>query len=156
MKINYLVLLVIITLNASCQKDNADAIPEVSGIEVPFEEIEMSCINNIEREWVVRSNQELWKEKSFYSDYCRNYRFPEIDFEKYILLGYHTSVGGCGMPIVKHEVFIQRRKLIFRRMITRDGPCEINITTTRQILVPKLYKDFEIEFTEKRDCLGCF
>lgn len=148
------VLLVILTLNAACQKDSADANPVVSGIEVPFEEIEIDCFKNIEREWIIRSEQELMKEKSLFSEDCRNYQFPEINFEKYTLLGYFVITGGCRFPDVEHHVFIQNRKLIFQRVVTQNGCCKPGIYAKGHILVPKMTNEIEIEFREDR-ILNC-
>lgn len=162
MKVNYLVLLVILTLNAVGQKDSIDTIPAVRGLEVPFEEIETNCLDQPrpvkyhgDYEWIIRTEEEYAKSQIRYTDYCRRYKFPEIDFQKYTLLGYHTSVGGCAMPTVKHKVFIQNRKLIFHRKITQDGSCEPIFRVKKLVLVPKMSDDYEIEFIEEQDCLRC-
>ena len=151
MKIGQLiVLLITISLNAACQKDSTEAIPVVSGIEIPFEEIEINCFIARENEWVIHSEQELMKAKNFFSENCRSYQFPEIDFEKYSLLGYYVIVGGCRIPDAEHHVFIENRKLVFQRVITQNGCCKPGFNVENYILVPKMNNEYDIEFREER------
>ena len=154
MRLSKVLVLIILTMQAACQKDSDHAINVVSGIEVPFEEVETKCINAKENEWVIRSEEEFISAQIRYNDHCQRYEFPKIDFEKHMLLWYQTKAGGCYWPDVEHSVTIVNQKVIFKRVIIEYGYCKPLRQFDSAVLIPKIYTNLEIVFEEEIQVLN--
>lgn len=55
---------------------------------------------------------------------CNSYQLPEIDFNKYLLVGIYKIVGGCKPPNYSTIVLNKQGVLKFYIDITRQGSCK--------------------------------
>jgi hypothetical protein len=78
---------------------------------------------------------------------CDTAKLPEIDFEKFTLLGKETHGGGCGVKF-EREVLkdTKNKKIIYKISVEYIGPCYMLFVSYNFVLVPKIPADYEIEF----------
>jgi hypothetical protein len=73
--------------------------------------------------------------------------FPEVDFTKYTLLGYHLNGTGCTVNFEKHVYRDDREeKVIYEISVHQEGACEMAIYDRNLILIPKIPSDFRVDF----------
>lgn len=75
--------------------------------------------------------------------------FPEIDFSKYSLLGYHASGTGCD---VSFEKYIYQNdedlSILYQLKVIEKDDCETTIYNRNFILVAKIPSSYEVQFQE--------
>jgi hypothetical protein len=75
--------------------------------------------------------------------------FPEVDFSKYSLLGYHATGTGCDVTFEKH-VFRDDvgKRVLYELTVIEGGACE-NVTQNRNlILVPHIPAEYTVIFSK--------
>lgn len=83
---------------------------------------------------------------------CAGEKIPDIDFEKYTLIGIGTNVGNCPSG-QRFSVAVEKdtaKKLYLIKVTTGMNPCRGLSYIARWVLFPKLPEDYEIEFTKER------
>lgn len=90
-----------------------------------FQELNITCLNiaTLSDTLVIKDQEsynKLRKKIMFFLDDCSSPEFPEIDFEKYILLGLKTNTLGCTRPKYEKKVYVLKDSLVV---------CEINPTS---------------------------
>ena len=81
------------------------------------------------------------------SDTCHQAELPNIDFEKYTLLGYYKEASGCSLgyqPKVRKSII--RKKYIYKVKVNSSGNCAKLDFSSNWILVPKLPKGYTVKF----------
>ncbi len=115
---------------------------------VPCEAIIIKCTQPTPGNYFINSfkeyNDSIIK-KSSYSE-CSDYDLPDIDFEKYSLLGFVCSVGGCDDPQIKYTVVrnITFEKEEFNIDVSVIGECLRNNLVEVWCIIPKT--NYEIKF----------
>jgi len=109
--------------------------------------------SKLEGEHVIRNNAEyqvLIEERSPHPN-CVTYQLPPIDFTEHTLIGYISSVGGCDLPTVTHQINKLNENYEVNIQITRHGMCERNNPIQLWCLIPRIpahaQVNFEIETT---------
>ena len=113
--------------------------------------------SKLEGEHVIRNNAEyqvLIEERSPHPN-CVTYQLPPIDFTEHTLIGYISSIGGCGFPTVTHQINkLNENYVVDITIITKQG-CLREIIGPIQFwcLVPRIpahaQVNFEIEIIKK-------
>lgn len=115
---------------------------------IPSEIIQLMCTQSPEGEYIIRNNEEyqqLLNARSPHPD-CGNYELPDIDFSKYILVGYVSSIAGCSSPEISLKVIREGKGYLSSIMIQKDGLCKLNNRFTLWYLLPKEGGDLNIDF----------
>ena len=75
--------------------------------------------------------------------------FPEVDFSKYSLLGYHATGTGCDVTFEKH-VFRDDtgKRVLYELTVIEEGACEQTVQNRNLILVPPIPEDYTVIFTK--------
>ncbi len=83
---------------------------------------------------------------------CDTAKLPEIDFDKFSLLGKETGGGGCGAKS-EHTVLkdTKNKKIIYKISVEYIGNCFIYFFSFNFVLVPKIPDDYEIEFQVEKN-----
>ncbi len=121
------------------------------GEKIPCEEIDLGCFilgREIAGEHVINSNleyQELLQNLSPHGD-CSNYELPIIDFNSYTLIGYISSIAGCGPPQVTHEITKHNNEYRINIHILQKGLCLSNNPIKLWCLIPKLDENASHKF----------
>ena len=80
--------------------------------------------SKLEGEHVIRNNAEyqvLIEERSPHPN-CVTYQLPPIDFTEHTLIGYISSIGGCGFPTVTHQINkLNENYVVDITIITKQG-----------------------------------
>lgn len=79
---------------------------------------------------------------------CSSVKIPDVDFEKYTLIGVGTNVGNCKAGS-KFDITISKdkeKKIYLVKTKIGYSPCRGISYTARWALVPKLPKDYKVEF----------
>jgi len=100
-------------------------------------------------EEVIIRDQEAYAEyfdKRSDSD-CDTAALPQIDFSNFTLIGKYTQGGGCDVSydrkITDNEIEL---KIIYTIKPEYGGQCYMLITNMNWALIPKLKKNYEVEF----------
>lgn len=156
MRLSKVLVLIILSMQAACQKDGDDAIPVVSGIEVPFEETYVRCLKYdqnytrvAEQEWVVRSKKEMEELWDSYRDYCVLFEFPEIDFDKQMLLAYHKKIRRTDSFSLSHSITIHNKTLVCKTVVEKYNWNMTLIPIWQFILIPKIDDSIDIVFEQE-------
>ena len=73
--------------------------------------------------------------------------FPEIDFERYSVLGAQATGTGCNVTFEKHVYRdAQSKKIIFTVAVIEEGKCEQISHNRNLILVLRIPPDYSVEF----------
>ncbi len=75
-----------------------------------------------------------------------NCSHPEINFDKYTLLGQAAHTSGCELPEYIIEVERNRSEYVYRVTIKRIGDCEMAISKNKWILIPKIPREYPVKF----------
>lgn len=127
-------------------------------IEVPHIDFDLKCTGSgADLEYIVRSQQEyqslIDNSPDLYPNpflLCVDYKFPEIDFSKYTLLGRGVSAGGCDIEF-ERKVFRddQNKKYIYSIKSDVEGTCEKGLFNKNWILIDKIPNDYGVDFNVK-------
>jgi hypothetical protein len=73
--------------------------------------------------------------------------FPEIDFERYSVLGAQATGTGCNVTFEK-QVYRDEgsQKIIYAVKVKEEGNCEKTSTNRNLILVPRIPPEYSVEF----------
>ena len=124
------------------------------GETIPCETPEpLGCIilgSKLEGEHVIRNNAEyqalLEEARNPFSSNCINHKLPPIDFTEHILIGYISSIGGCGFPTVTHQINKLNENYVVDITITKYGLCEMSNHIQFWCLVPRIPAHAQVEF----------
>lgn len=113
---------------------------------INFKEITFDCLT-LGRysigEHIVKNNIEY--QKLFF--YCTKNQLPIIDFTKYTLIGYVSSVSGCQLPKVTKEINKINKTYQVDINIVKQGSCKKNNPIIFWGLIPKIDDNDDIQFT---------
>lgn len=107
---------------------------------IPCEEIKLLCTQSKEGEYVIKNDSEyqnLLKIRSSHPD-CKSYKLPEIDFNKYTLIGFVSSLGGCDTPEYFYNVTKDDNMYSFNISINQKGLCKSHHSIEIWCLIPKI------------------
>lgn len=83
---------------------------------------------------------------------CDTANLPDIDFNKYSLIGKYVAGGGCDVVIDNNlEIDTLNLKYIYSIHNTFEGICEMFIMNMNWALVPAIPGNYEVEFRVQRD-----
>lgn len=78
---------------------------------------------------------------------CSAATLPDIDFNKYFLVGKFTSGGGCSVEYDRQVTADEENnKLIYKIDADYTGLCSMLIVDMNWVLIPKKYCNYTIEF----------
>jgi hypothetical protein len=78
---------------------------------------------------------------------CDTAKLPEIDFEKYSLIGKYTSGGGCSVTKSYNlEIDTLNYKYIYSIHLIYEGACDMYIMDMNWALVPAIPDYYQVEF----------
>lgn len=123
----------------------------LQGITINCEEIDIGCLilgRETTGEHIVKNNteyQELIQFRSPHSN-CDNYQLPVVDFNKYTLIGYISSIAGCDSPQISHEIRKQNNQYMINITIIQQGVCKRNNPVKVWCLIPKVDESSAIKF----------
>ena len=113
---------------------------------IDYEEITLGCLilgRDIAGEHVINNNvdyQNLLLIASAPITDCANYELPKIDFTKYTLIGYISSIAGCQSPEVTKQITKINNNY-------RKGWCERLNHIVFWGLIPKVDNSANVQFT---------
>ena len=93
--------------------------------------------------------QDYWNKRRIhpYNLDCDTAQLPNIDFDKYSLIGKYTEGGGCEVSydrdIIEDKL---RNRIIYTIKVEYQGTCAMLITSMNWVLIPKLKRNYEVEF----------
>jgi len=144
---------VLLTLSLSSCEDQMIPDNEVKYLESGFMGMCFWGFNDKEYEEVILTD------KQSYQDFgdsvrvhidnldCSAATLPDIDFNKYFLVGKFTHGGGCSVSYDRHVILDEKNnKLIYRIDADYFGNCMMLIVNMNWVLIPKKYCDLTIEF----------
>lgn len=77
------------------------------------------------------------------------YVFPEVDFSKHSVLGYHATGKGCTVSFEKHVYRDdQNNKVMYQLRVLEEGLCEEVIGDRNLILIPRIPSNYSVVFSE--------
>ena len=81
---------------------------------------------------------------------CDTAELPKIDFDKYSLIGKYTEGGGCEVSYNREIIDNKtKNKIVYTIDVEYSGSCLMLITNMNWALIPKLKKDYNVEFIVK-------
>lgn len=113
-------------------------------VDIPFSDYKLVCsIRTDSNKLIIRNKQDLFQLTN-----CNEI----INFRKYILVGVHGAVGGCGLPKVEFKVTkdISQKKYLIESSVFQFGNCRRNNFYKRFILMERPPDDYPIEFELKK------
>ena len=95
---------------------------------IEIQEIDVTCggrfLWKLPEKFIIRDKKEYDK----YFCYCSS--CPEIDFDKYTLIGfYKENINGCRMPCYKYNYYKQNNNYFLYIEICQNGPCRVSPKT---------------------------
>jgi hypothetical protein len=117
-------------------------------------EIIIKCSQSKNGNYIIRNEQEylaLFNNKSPQLE-CNDYTIPEIDFDKYTLIGISTSVDGCSVPTIDRSVFKCKDKKLYivSLSITKTGLCKMLHKIQIWFLIDQIKTTDKVEFNIKK------
>ncbi len=119
--------------------------------EVICEEIKFLCQGSKATEVIIKDEQSY---KAFQNIHkynhpvssCSDYKYPEIDFENFVLVGYIDMVGGCHSPSYSYRAIQEDNTVTIHVEIIRYGTCKVGHIVRFWLLIPKSSSDMEVIF----------
>lgn len=149
MKLLYIsaIFSLVFSLKGFCQQDVE---------QIPCEKIVIKCAQSQPKGHIIINSQLEYKTQvlndSPHPD-CPSYTMPQIDFDKYTLLGAVIATGGCSEPKIDHVVTknIITNEIVFNFSSEQQGICLMLWTYEIWCLIPKVADTSKITFniTEK-------
>jgi hypothetical protein len=135
--------------------DSEKAPPEVITLQLQYEDLELRCLGTGgKREFVIRTAKEyeelIQNSPDLHPEparYCADYKFPEINWQRFTLLGVSSAVSGCKTETQK-AVFRDdfRKQILYKVRVSGIGACEKANPGNHVILVDKVPSDYEVIF----------
>ncbi|MEN9445758.1 MAG: hypothetical protein RL728_270 [Bacteroidota bacterium] len=122
---------------------------------ISCEKIDIGCLilgRETNGEHIIRNEfeyQKLLNERSDHSN-CGNYELPAIDFNRYTLIGYISSIEGCDFPQISFEIIKQNNQYSINLTIIQKGLCKRNNPVKVWYLIPKIDESSTINFNIER------
>lgn len=149
----YLFLFSIILIFSTCEKKDWDDITDQVIFPVLFRN---PCFDIAS---LSRNNELIFRDKESFESYvdsmriypynlnCDTATVPDINFDKYTLVGKFTSGGGCDVEY-KRNVFedVNNKNIIYEIKINYTGLCEMLITSMNWALIPRIPDNYSVEF----------
>ncbi len=127
----------------------------MSAQELRFEEIQAKCTQIPDGKYIIdnqKDYQALLDNRSPHPE-CSTYRSPEIDFNKYTLVGFAVSVKGCQSPVSSLSYSDDLDSCHVTLNITTYGLCKRRNRIKRWLLIPNATAErlthLNIEITEE-------
>lgn len=137
-----MIILLLFPLNAICQTGNNNE-------NLLIEEIEIICISPIisEKYFVIKNKNDYYAIFRRYSDHpnCIGYNLPQIDFDRYTLIGINKGVIGCDAPVYKYNFYKENNIYFMEINITQIGFCKVNLVIFKAYLISKLLENEDIK-----------
>lgn len=74
--------------------------------------------------------------------------FPDVDFSRHSVLGYHATGTGCKVTFERRVYRDDKNKMILYDLtVIEEGICENKFTNRNLILVPRIPSDYTVEFS---------
>jgi len=121
---------------------------------VPYEEIDLSCLDSIFEETVIRTEAEYQSLIDMSRDFhtipsfpCTDYEFPQIDFNEKTLLAHIVRGSGCSLNVERSVLRSEiDKEVIYDIKADFVGSCDKLISEHNFILVPKIPADYKVSF----------
>jgi hypothetical protein len=133
-------------------KDSIKALKDTINIE--YEEIEINCMEYRKSLRIINDEEEY--KNAFYTEphpyfHCESYNHPKINFNKYTLIFYLTTCGGCDEPEINKKIIKIRNtnEYILIIKIKQFGNCKIARHISFWLLIPKIKGEFNFHSKEK-------
>jgi hypothetical protein len=93
--------------------------------EVSFEEITLGCRDVIESNHVVKNNDQYQNLRSKYnnSDFCKKFKLPHVNFERFVVLGFEIYVQACEEPIYEKRIYNRNDTTYVNLSVISKGQC---------------------------------
>lgn len=118
---------------------------------VPFK---LKCSPYVSGKQIINNEAQYFKIlTSAKNSNCYSYSLPKVDFSKYSLLGYRTSVGGCKEPEVTYRILKTGEKVVMKVHVKILGICKPGNYVDVWCLIPKVKLDSNIEIQVTKDHL---
>ena len=145
-------LIIVLITSVGCERYE-DLIEQVEFL--GFEDFGVCFTGNptgLDKEVVItdsKTYEDYWNLKRIhpYNLDCDTAELPKINFDEYSLIGKYTEGGGCEVSyereIIEDKV---RNKIIYTINVEYIGLCQMLITNMNWALIPKLKRNYEVEF----------
>ena len=119
--------------------------------QVKCNEITLKCLFVHPWELVINNDKEYHQNIRLNNidNVCSDYSIPEIDFNKFTLIGYSKSVAGCEIPTYSYEFIREENKIILKIQIVTQGSCLRANHIVFWCLIPKLSQNEKVIFKTK-------
>jgi hypothetical protein len=75
--------------------------------------------------------------------------FPDVDFSRFSVLGYHASGTGCNVTFERHvSRDDQNKSILYELTVIEEGMCEQDFINRNLILVPRIPSDYVVDFSK--------
>ena len=148
----FILLLLFLLLFSRCEKfeDLAEQVEFLDGMY--FGICFVGTPSGLSKEEIIRdyeSYQNYFNQKRIhpYNSDCDTAELPNIDFDKYSLIGKYTEGGGCDV-VYDREVIENKlkNKIIYKISVEYIEGCLMLITNMNWALIPKLKRNYDVEF----------
>ena len=116
---------------------------------ISCQEIQIKCFQESSGNYIINSKVEFQYiiKNSSSNPGCTNYNFPEIDFDRFTLVGKIFSTGGCHPPTISYEILQNdNHSYSMRIKVIQSGFCKINFEKSVWCLIPKIPSNVEFLF----------
>lgn len=123
---------------------------------ISCEKIDIGCLilgRETRGEHIIKNDieyQQLIQSRSTHSN-CSDYQLPEIDFNKYTLIGYVSSIAGCDLPKISYEIIKQNNQYSINLTVIQHGMCERNNPIKTWCLIPRVEESSVIKFNIEKN-----
>lgn len=121
---------------------------------VDFKEVDLQCIaaESMNQTFVIHSAEDFERFKKDHKITSRECNLPDVDFEKYTLVGSMISASGCNAPKVSKQVSMDEGKntLLLAVDVKQQGYCKMLHVTPVWVLVPKMQEGTDVKVDTKR------
>ncbi|MGZ5242597.1 MAG: hypothetical protein ACXWEY_09330 [Bacteroidia bacterium] len=105
------------------------------------------CWKIAENNFVIRTDSAFHAIIKIDSANCAKPIFEEIDFSRYTMLGQYAQTGGCSAGFLRTVTQNNaEKKMIYEVFANGCGECEELSLSYNIVLVPKIPKDYSVEF----------
>lgn len=75
--------------------------------------------------------------------------FPDVDFSRYSVLGYHATGTGCSVTFERHVYRDDQNKaILYEITVVEEGACGKDFDDRNLILVPRIPSDYIVDFSK--------
>lgn len=123
--------------------------------QIPFSEVRMGCLDTFKLDATnIYTNEDEYHNLYTYMapfEDCNHYVLPEVDFDRYRLIGIKVESGGCAMPAVKLQLEKEDGVCVFKVLVGDGGNCKALFLNSIWALVEKTEcSKFSVQVTRQK------